>query len=83
MSCASPTSSRSPLKQGPEEEVGEQAVLSHKCCSGLADHTVMQILFVLPLLEGGNAGRFFILCFLCLVRCLLSFFCSSLLRVVV
>ena len=29
---------------------------------------------VFPLLEGGNAVRFFILCFLCLVRRLLPFF---------
>ena len=39
----SPHLLRSPLKQGPEEEVGEQAVLSHKCCFGLADRTVMQM----------------------------------------
>ena len=37
-----------------------------------------------PFLEGGNAVRFFTLCFLGLVRCLSSSFCrSSLLRVVV
>ena len=38
----------------------------------------------LPLLEGGNAVRFFILCFLCLVLCLCRFFYrSSFLRVAV
>ena len=38
-----PTSSRSPLKQGPEEKVGEQAVLSHICFFDLADRTVIQM----------------------------------------
>ena len=37
-----------------------------------------------PLLEGGNAVRFFLFVFLCLIRCLLSFvYRSSLLRVAV
>ena len=85
----SPTSSRSPLKQGPEEEVGEQTVLSCKCCSaGSADRTVTQTFSRSAPFRSRKCCPFFFhfvfLCLVTLVQCLLPFFCrSSLLKVVV
>ena len=60
--CAPPTSSRSPLKKGPEEGVGEQAVLLHKCCFGLADRTVTQLLPWSAPSRRGKCCPFFSLC---------------------
>ena len=52
-----PTSSCGPLKQGPREEVAEQAALSRRCCFG---RSVMQMSLCSAPVKGGNAVRIFV-----------------------
>ena len=71
----SPTSSRSPLKQRPEEEVREQPYCHANVCSFMADCTVTQMFGAIPLCAKGKRCCF---CGLVLVLCpfLVEFPCS-------
>ena len=62
MTTIVPAASCSPLKQGPEEEVGEPAVLSRKCCFGCSmDRVVKQTLSrSAPCSKGERLSGFFL-----------------------